>query len=92
MREDRLRAKSARRRTKSTTNAAHAYPIALHLLQRQFAPQQNEELDRVWVADITYIPTRQGWVYRAVVLDLASRRVVGWAMKNTLHSSLACDA
>lgn len=91
MREEGLRAKSRRRFT-STTNSTHPYSVAPNLLQRQFALRHNEELDRVWVADITYVPTRQGWLYLAVVLDLASRRVVGWAMKNTLHASLACDA
>src|SRR6266550_8310590 len=49
-------------------------------------------LDRVWVGDITYVPTRAGWLYLAVVLDLASRRVVGWAMRDTLEEALALDA
>ena len=48
--------------------------------------------DQVWVADITYVPTRMGWLYLAVVLDLASRRVVGWAMRDTLEESLSLDA
>ena len=48
--------------------------------------------DQVWVADITYVPTREGWLYLAVVLDLASRLVVGWSMGETLESQLAIDA
>ena len=47
--------------------------------------------DQVWVADITYVSTREGWLYLAVVLDLASRLVVGWSMSETLESSLAID-
>lgn len=91
MREDGLRAKP-RRRFRATTDSAHAYPVAPNLLARRFAVEQIEGLDRVWVADLTYVPTREGWLYLAVVLDLASRRVVGWAMKDTLESSLATDA
>jgi putative transposase len=62
-----------------TTKSAHSYPIAPNLLNRQFtAPAPN----RAWVADITYLSTREGWLYLAVVLDLFSRRVVGWSMSN----------
>lgn len=91
MREDGLRAKP-RRRFQVTTNSAHAYPVAPNLLKRQFKPADVGGRDRVWVGDITYIPTREGWLYLAVVLDLGSRRAVGWAMKNTLEASLATDA
>jgi len=91
MREDGLRAKP-RHRFRGTTNSAHAHPIAPNLLERRFAIREIEGLDRVWVGDITYVPTREGWLYLAVVLDLASRRVVGWAMKGTLETSLATDA
>ena len=61
-------------------------------LQRRFAVEAVAGLDRVWVSDITYLPTREGWLYLAVVLDLASRRVVGWAMKDSLETALATDA
>ncbi|MDQ3308522.1 MAG: IS3 family transposase [Gemmatimonadota bacterium] len=91
MREDGLRAKR-RRRFRRTTDSAHAYPVAPNLLERRFAVEEIEEMDRVWVGDITYIPTREGWLYLAVVLDLKSRAVVGWAMKDTLETSLASDA
>ena len=49
-------------------------------------------LDRVWASDITYVPTGEGWLFLAVVLDLASRRVIGWAMRDTLEEALALDA
>jgi putative transposase len=91
MREDGLRAKK-RRRHRGTTDSAHAHPIAPNHLARQFSVEQVEGVDRVWVSDITYVPTREGWLYLAVVLDLKSRAVVGWAMKDTLEASLATDA
>lgn len=81
-----------RRRFVHTTNSAHAYPVAPNQLARRFAVTEVDGLDRVWVADITYVPTRMGWLYLAVVLDLASRRVVGWAMQDTLEESLALEA
>ena len=81
MREDGLRAKS-RRRSPRTTNSVHSYAVAPNVLQRRFAGEQNEDVDRVWVSDITSVPTRQGWLYLAVVLDVASRRVVGWATQH----------
>lgn len=76
MREGGLRAKS-RRRCPRTTNSTHSYAVAPNVLQRRFAVEQIAEIDRVWVSDSTYVPTRQGWLYLAVVLDVASRRVVG---------------
>jgi transposase InsO family protein len=72
-----------------TTDSQHAYGIAPNLLNRQFAVS---EINRVWVSDITYIPTRQGWLYLATVLDLASRRCIGWAMRETLDVDLALSA
>lgn len=50
------------------------------------------ELNRVWVSDITYIPTREGWLYLAMVLDLGSRRCIGWAMREALEPELALSA
>ena len=73
----------------STTNSAHALPIASHVLQRQFNPAA---ADQAWGADITYIRTRRGWLYRAAVLDLFSRKIVGWAMAPTLPAELVCAA
>jgi putative transposase len=89
MRRARLVARSRRRRTGVTTDSRHAEPIAPNLLERQF---QVEAPNRVWVADITYLPTREGFVYLAVVLDLFARRVVGWAMRSTLERELVLGA
>jgi putative transposase len=81
-----------RRRFRSTTNSEHAYPIAENVLDRKFAIEEVGGPDQVWAADITYVPTREGWLYLAIVLDLASRLVVGWSMGETLESTLATDA
>jgi putative transposase len=91
MRENGLRAKK-KRRFRTTTDSSHGRPVAPNLLRRRFSVEEIEDVDRMWVSDITYLPTRAGWLYLAVVLDLASRRVVGWAMKDSLESSLATDA
>jgi transposase InsO family protein len=69
-----------RRRFRVTTQSQHAHPIAANVLDRQFAVATVPAMNRTWVTDITYIPTHAGWLYLAVVLDLASRRIVGWAM------------
>jgi transposase InsO family protein len=90
MREERLVARP-KRRFVVTTDSQHAAPIAPNHLDRRFAIG-DVGLDQVWVSDITYVPTRVGWLYLAVVLDLASRRVVGWAMQDSLSETLALDA
>jgi len=92
MRTHGLRGQSARRRGVRTTDSCHSEPIAPNLLNRQFDVNGVAGLDRVWVSDITYVPTREGWLYLATVLDLASRRVVGWAMRETLKLDLALAA
>jgi putative transposase len=91
MREAGLRAKTARH-FKVTTNSAHAFVTAPNLLDRRFSPSFARAPNRVWASDITYIPTREGWLYLAVVLDLSSRRVVGWSMQETVGSSIVIDA
>jgi putative transposase len=88
MRDHGLRAKTARK-FRCTTDSDHDLPVAENLLGRQFDPEAPNE---VWVADITYIPTRQGWLYLAAVEDLYSRRVVGWSMAEHLESRLVVDA
>lgn len=88
MREDGLAARP-RRAWRSTTGSSHAEPCAPNLLGRVF---RAAEPDTVWLSDLTYVPTREGWLYLAVVLDLASRAVVGWAMQGTLEASLTLDA
>jgi transposase InsO family protein len=65
--------------------------VAVDLLKRTFAPD-TVELDRVYVGDITYVRTWEGWLYLATVIDLASRRVVGWAMADHMRAELVCDA
>ena len=94
MRAEGLRARSARR-FRVTTRSDHRQPVAPNLLGRRFSPATNGALrqaDRVWAADLTYIPTREGWLYLAVVLDLATRRVVGWALRTRLEQELAVAA
>jgi transposase InsO family protein len=76
------------RRVRRTTNSQHAHPVAPNLVDRRFAVSEHPVLNRVWASDITYVPTREGWLYVAVILDLASRMVVGWAMQATLDQSL----
>lgn len=87
MRENGLAARRRRRFTK-TTDSAHAQPVAPNILERDFDTSAPNE---VWVADVTYVPTREGWLYLAVVLDLFARRVVGWATSelNDTHLALA---
>jgi putative transposase len=74
-----------------TTDSTHADPIAPNLLARQF-DVNGVGINRVWVADLTYIPTREGMLYLATELDLGSRRCVGWAMRDTLETELVLSA
>lgn len=83
-----LRAKAARK-FKATTNSSHSLPVAPNRLNQDFtaiAP------NRKWVGDITYLWTDEGWLYLAVVIDLYSRLVVGWAMSERMTAALACEA
>ena len=91
MRTDGLVGTPARPRAPRTTDSTHAFPIAPNVLARRFEVN-GVEVNRVWVSDLTYVPTREGWAYLAVVLDLASRRVVGWAVGDSLAAELALDA
>ncbi len=88
MRDHDIQAKTARK-FRSTTDSNHDLPVADNLLDRQFDPESPNES---WVADITYIPTGEGWLYLAAVEDLYSRRVVGWSMADHLESRLVVDA
>ena len=78
-----------RRPFRVTTDSAHAWPVAGNHLQRRFGPARPHER---WAADITALPTRVGWCYLAVVLDLGSRRVVGWAVRSSLETGLVLAA
>ena len=91
MREEGLVAR-ARRRFVRTTDSTHGAPVSPNILARRFAVVDVAACDRVWVSDITYVPTRAGWLYLAVVLDLASGRVIGWAMRASLEETLTLDA
>jgi putative transposase len=89
MRRHGIRATASRRFRPATTDSRHGLPIAPNLLEQRFvasAPNQ------VWLADMTYIPTGEGWLYLAAVLDLATRKVVGWAMRDHLRTELAAAA
>jgi transposase InsO family protein len=88
MKDNHLRAKMKRKRV-NTTDSNHSRPIAENTLNRQF---QVLEPNRVWAGDITYIPTREGWLYLSVVLDLNSRKVVGWSMAQTMETGLILGA
>lgn len=72
-----------------TTDSRHGHAVAPNTLDQKF---EQAEANRTWAGDITYIPTREGWLYLAVVLDLYSRRVIGWAMADHLKASLAIEA
>lgn len=78
-----------RKKYKITTNSKHAKPLFENILSRGF---NISEPDRAYVSDITYIYTNEGWMYLAVVIDLFSRRVVGWSMASRMKASLVCDA
>lgn len=77
------------RRFVRTTDSKHANPIAPNVLEREFTA---DAPNKAWVTDITYIPTQEGWLYLAAILDLFSRRVVGWAMGATLETILVVSA
>jgi putative transposase len=72
-----------------TTDSQHAYPVAPNLVARQF---DVEKPDHVWVGDITYVWTAEGWLYVAALLDLYSRKVVGWAMSQRIDAALVQEA
>ena len=74
---------------KVTTDSKHCYPIKENILSRDF---NQTSPDRVWVGDITYIPTQEGWLFLAIILDLYSRRVIGWAMGSRMTSELVKNA
>jgi putative transposase len=88
MRDRGIRAKTVRRFVR-TTDSRHGRPAADNVLGREFAPA---EPNAAWSADITYIPTADGWLYLAVVEDLFSRMIVGWSMAETMESRLVVDA
>ena len=76
-------------KVRCTTDSNHDRPVAEDVVNRRFEPAAANE---VWTADITYIPTREGWLYLAAVEDLHSRRIVGWSMSERIDSRLVVDA
>lgn len=91
MREAGLVARPRPRRRVVTTDSTHTEPIAPNRVQRQF-DVEDIALNTIWVGDITYVPTRDGFLYLATVLDLGSRRCVGWAMRDTLEVDVVLSA
>ena len=83
-----IRAKG-KRRFKVTTDSNHDQPISSNLLNREFAVAAP---DKVWVGDITYIATDEGWLFLAVVIDLFSRQVVGWSLREDMTRDIVIDA
>lgn len=77
------------RRWRGTTDSSHREPIAPNLLNRDFTAKSP---DKVWVADTTYLPVVDGFIYLVVIIDLFSRRVVGWAVGDHLDADLSCEA
>lgn len=74
---------AVKKRFKATTDSKHQFPLAPNLLNREF---KVDRLAKVWVSDITYIRTHEGWLYLTVIIDLCDRRVIGWSTSNTLKT------
>jgi transposase InsO family protein len=89
MRQHSIRARVPRRYRVCTTDSKHSLPVAENLLKQNFVADRP---DQVWLADITYIPTAEGWLYLAVILDLFTRKVVGWAMRDHMRAELTIAA
>src|SRR5204863_9790272 len=88
MRDNAIRGRH-KRRYRATTNSNHELPVAPNRLARNFA---TERPNQVWTADMTYIATGEGWLYLAMVLDLHTRQIVGWAMGERMTKQLVIDA
>jgi putative transposase len=84
-----IRSKMRRRFVVRTTDSGHGHPIATNRLNRQF---QQSAANQAWAADITYIPTAEGWLYLAAVIDLYSRKIIGWATADHLRAELPATA
>jgi len=89
MKQRQIQAKKRNRFVPRTTDSGHAHPIAGNRLQRNFSADRP---NAKWVADLTYIPTDEEWLYLAALLDLYSRKIVGWSMANHLRAELAIEA
>jgi transposase InsO family protein len=89
MRQHGIRSKRRQRFVVRTTDSRHPHPVADNRLNQQFAVPRPDE---AWAADITYIPTGEGWLYLATIMDLCSRKIVGWAADDHLRAELTCHA
>lgn len=89
MRRAGIRGLAALPRRTRTTDSRHGYPIAPNRLGRNFTAARPNQ---VWLADLTYIPTGEGWLYLAGILDMHTRKLVGWSMRKTLPTEIAIDA
>ena len=89
MRQHGIRARAPRRYRVCTTDSKHSLPVAPNLLDQNFVADRPNQ---VWLADITYIATGEGWLYLAVILDLFTRKVVGWAMRDHMRAELTIAA
>jgi transposase InsO family protein len=89
MRQERIRSTRHRRFRVKTTDGDHEHPLAGNLLDRRF---EQEAINQVWASDITYVATDEGWLYVASVMDLCSRRIIGWSTADHLRAELATEA
>lgn len=89
MKEAGIEAATVKKFRVTTTDSNHSHPVAENVVNREFAPSQKNQ---TWTADITYIPTGEGWLYLAAVEDLYSRKIVGWSMSARIDSRLVVDA
>lgn len=89
MKQQKIRAKKRRKFVPCTTDSVHNNPVADNLLDRKFTV---DKPNQKWAVDITYIPTREGWLYLAGVIDLCSRMIVGWSMADHMRGDLVADA
>jgi transposase InsO family protein len=78
-----------KRKYKATTNSRHNKPVAKNKLNRQFRPL---ETNQIWAGDITFVPTDEGWLYLAIVMDLHSRKIIGWSMSTWIKADLVIQA
>jgi putative transposase len=91
MRQEQVRSTRHRRFRVRTTDGNHGHPLAANLLDRQFR-ERAVKLNQTWVSDLTYVATDEGWLYVASVMDLCSRRIIGWSTAGHLRSELAEEA
>jgi transposase InsO family protein len=89
MKQRQIKAKTKKKFVPRTTDSAHAQPLAKNLLNREFSALAPNEK---WAVDITYIPTDEGWLYLAGVMDLCSRKIVGWSMREHMQTDLVSEA